>query len=89
MLPIVVRFDPRMNWQKILAIVEITSAVLLTITVLLQAKGGGLGAVFGGEGNVYRTKRGAERVLFYATIALGVVFAGAAAATLILGTQTT
>lgn len=78
-----------MNWQRILAIVEISSAALLTVTVLLQAKGAGLGAVFGGEGNVYRTKRGAERVLFISTIALGVIFAGAAAATLILGTQTT
>ncbi len=73
-----------MNWNRILAIVEITTAVLLTIFVLLQSKGAGLGAVFGGEGNVYRTKRGAERVLFIGTIILGVLFAGAAIATLIL-----
>lgn len=77
-----------MNWQKILAIAEIASAVLLTVTILLQAKGAGLGAVFGGEGNVYRTKRGAERVLFISTIVLGVIFAAAAATTLILGTKT-
>lgn len=76
-----------MNWQRILSITEITTAVLLTLTILLQAKGAGLGAVFGGEGNVYRTKRGAERVLFISTIVLGVLFAGAALATLIIGTR--
>ncbi len=77
-----------MNWQRILSITEITSAALLTVAILLQAKGAGLGAVFGGEGNVYRTKRGAERVLFTSTIVLGVLFAGAALATLIIGTRT-
>jgi len=76
-----------MNWQRILSIVEVTTAALLTIAILLQAKGAGLGAVFGGEGNVYRTKRGAERVLFMSTIVLGVLFAGAALATLIIGTR--
>lgn len=76
-----------MNWQRILSITEITTAALLTLTILLQAKGAGLGAVFGGEGNVYRTKRGAERVLFVSTIVLGVLFAGAAFATLIIGTR--
>ena len=75
-----------MNVQRILSITEICSAVLLAITVLLQGKGAGLGAVFGGEGNVYRTKRGAEKVLFYATIVLGVIFVGAAIATLIFTT---
>ena len=77
-----------MNWQRILSITEITTAALLTVAILLQAKGAGLGAVFGGEGNVYRTKRGAERVLFIATIVLAVLFAGAALATLIIGTRT-
>lgn len=76
-----------MNWQRILSITEITTAALLTLAILLQAKGAGLGAVFGGEGNVYRTKRGAEHVLFISTIILGVLFAGAAFATLIIGTR--
>ncbi len=35
-----------------------------------------MGAVFGGEGNVYKTKRGAEQVLFWATIVLVVIFLG-------------
>ncbi|MFA6042716.1 MAG: preprotein translocase subunit SecG [Patescibacteria group bacterium] len=76
-----------MNWEKILSIVVLVTAVLLTVTIILQSKGSGLGAAFGGEGNVYQTKRGAERVLFIATIVLATLFAGAAIATLILRTQ--
>lgn len=73
-----------MNWELTLSIVQISTVVLLTIAILLQAKGAGLGAVFGGEGNVYRTKRGAERVLFIATIVLGVIFAGSTITSLLL-----
>lgn len=77
-----------MDIKKILSYVELATAVLLTVTILMQSKGAGLGSVFGGEGNVYRTKRGAERALFITTIVLGVIFAGAAAASLILRAQT-
>lgn len=57
-----------------LDIIQIITAVLLIIVVLLQNQGAGLGATFGGEGNIYRTKRGAEKYLFYATIVLSVAF---------------
>lgn len=42
--------------------------------ILLQQRGSGLGAAFGGEGNVFRTKRGVEKGLFYVTIGLAVLF---------------
>jgi preprotein translocase subunit SecG len=42
--------------------------------VLLQAKGSGLGSIFGGDGGVYRTKRGVEKTLYQATIGLAVLF---------------
>lgn len=58
----------------ILNIIQVITAVLLVIAILLQNRGTGLGAAFGGEGNVYRTKRGVESVLFKATIVLAVVF---------------
>jgi len=61
----------------ILSIVQLVSAVLLIISILLQNRGTGLGSAFGGEGNVYRTKRGLESVLFKATIVLAVIFLGA------------
>jgi len=73
-----------MNWNTTLAITELSTAGLMIVAILLQSKGAGLGAVFGGEGNVYRTKRGAEKVLFIATIILGVIFAGTAFASLLL-----
>ncbi|OQA36802.1 MAG: preprotein translocase subunit SecG [Parcubacteria group bacterium ADurb.Bin326] len=58
----------------ILDIIQLVSAVLLVVVVLLQNRGTGLGAAFGGEGNVYRTKRGLEKTLSIATIILAVVF---------------
>lgn len=41
--------------------------------ILLQSSKGGLGSAFGG-GESFRTKRGAEKVVFNATIALAVLF---------------
>lgn len=58
----------------ILSIIQSVSAVLLIISIILQNRGTGLGSAFGGEGNVYRTKRGLESVLFKATIVLAVIF---------------
>lgn len=52
----------------------IVISLLLTAVILLQSRGTGLGAVFGGEGNIYRTKRGVEKILFRATIALSAIF---------------
>jgi preprotein translocase subunit SecG len=49
-------------------------SVLLVAAILMQKRGAGLGGVFGGEGSVYMTKRGAEKAIFIATIVLGVVF---------------
>lgn len=52
----------------------IAISVLITIFVMLQNQGSGLGSAFGGETNFYRTKRGAEKFLFIGTIVLGVLF---------------
>ena len=73
-----------MNIQLILNISQIVIAGLLILTVLLQARGTGLGSAFGGEGNIFRTKRGVEKILFYATIVLGILFVGVSLAGLII-----
>ncbi len=65
-------------------IIQIITAVLLITAILLQSRGSGLGAAFGGEGNVYRTKRGVEKMLFIATIILSIIFLGLALANLFL-----
>lgn len=55
-------------------IVQIIVSIAITALVLLQVKGSGLGNIFGGDGGVYRTRRGVEKTLFQATIGLSVFF---------------
>ena len=58
----------------LLSIIQIILSVLLVTTILLQQRGTGLGSAFGGAGEVFRTKRGIEKALFYARIGLSVLF---------------
>lgn len=62
--------------QKILLIVQIVICGMLVASVLLQNRAEGLGKMFGGGGEVFRTKRGLEKVLYYATIVLIAVLIG-------------
>jgi preprotein translocase subunit SecG len=56
-------------------IIVIIISVALVVSVLLQSKGAGLGGIFGGEtGNIYKTRRGAEKYLFNLTIGLSIAF---------------
>ncbi len=68
--------------KSTLMVVEIVLAFLLVGSILLQQRGTSLGGAFGGEGNVYRSRRGAERVLFRATIVIALAFVGVAIAAL-------
>jgi len=61
---------------KLLPIFQIIVSLALIATILLQAQGTGLGIAFGGGGEEYRSKRGLEKLLFYATIILSVIFLG-------------
>lgn len=70
--------------DKVLLILQITTAALFVLLVLLQPKGVGLGQVFGGEGNVYRTKRGAEKIIYNVTIFTAIAFAGLALARILI-----
>jgi preprotein translocase subunit SecG len=60
--------------QKILNIFQIIISIGLISTILLQSQGGGLGESFGGGGSSYRTRRGAEKIIYYATIVLAGLF---------------
>lgn len=73
-----------MNISLILKITQVVLAVLLTVSILLQARGSGIGAAFGGGGNVYRTKRGAEKKLFQITILIAILFFGVSLASILL-----
>lgn len=68
--------------NNILNIVQIVISILLIVAILLQQKGSGLGAAFGGDSAIYRTKRGAEKFIFRLTIVLSVLFLASALASL-------
>ena len=59
-----------------LNVLQIILAILLMLSVLLQQRGAGLGAGFGGDSAVFTTKRGAEKVLYNTTIVIGILFFG-------------
>jgi preprotein translocase subunit SecG len=44
------------------------------LSILMQARGSGLSATFGGDSSVYRSRRGVERRLWQFTILLAVLF---------------
>lgn len=60
--------------RSFLIIFQIAVSILLVLSILLQEKGVGLSATFGGGGEFYRSKRGVDRVMFIATLVLSVLF---------------
>jgi protein translocase SecG subunit len=60
--------------EFILFIALLLVSIGLMASILLQSRGSGLGAAFGGDSSVYRSRRGVEARLFQFTIALAVVF---------------
>jgi preprotein translocase subunit SecG len=63
-----------MTFENYLNIGQILVSIALIIVVLLQAKGSGFGAGLGGTTSAFRTRRGLEKTLFQATIALTFLF---------------
>jgi protein translocase SecG subunit len=66
--------------EQILIWAQIAVSVFLAISILLQNRGAGLSASFGGDFGGYYTKRGMEKFLYGATIVLAVLFLGLAMA---------
>jgi len=59
--------------KQVLIIIHVLVSVTLVGLILLQTSKGGLGSAFGGA-DFYRTKRGAERIVFTATIVAAGIF---------------
>lgn len=61
---------------NILPYIQIGLAVVLTALVLIQQSEASLGSAFGGDafGAQYRTRRGAELVIFRTTIVVAILF---------------
>ena len=59
----------------VLPYIQLVVSVLLIACILLQQTGAALGGAFGGDNFSagYHTRRGSEKLLFYASIALGVL----------------
>ncbi|MCC7450277.1 MAG: preprotein translocase subunit SecG [Anaerolineae bacterium] len=60
-----------------LQIIQIILSVALVIVIILQARGQGLGSLFGGGDagmGITKTRRGLERTLFQITIILAMLF---------------
>jgi preprotein translocase subunit SecG len=55
-------------------LIQIIVSIALIVVILVQAKGSGLGGIFGGDSSIYKTRRGVEKTIFQATVALAVVF---------------
>ena len=55
-------------------VIQVVTLILIIVSVLLQQKGQGLSAVFGGGSGYYKTKRGAEKFLFWMTGVSAFVF---------------
>jgi protein translocase SecG subunit len=64
--------------MTLLPYLQIILAVLLVAAILIQRSEASTGGIFGGTDNwnaAYHTRRGFEKVLFNATIIMGVLFA--------------
>ena len=60
--------------NAIVGLAEVLASIGLIAAILLQSRGAGLGATFGGDSSVYRSRRGVEKRLFQFTIVLALIF---------------
>jgi preprotein translocase subunit SecG len=60
--------------NQILFYSQIVVSIALIVLVVLQQRGTALGAGFGGGGEVYSTRRGAQKKIYYLTIIIATLF---------------
>ncbi len=60
--------------NQILFYSQLVVSVLMIILISIQQRGAALGAGFGGGGEIYSTKRGAQKKIYYATIVATTIF---------------
>jgi preprotein translocase subunit SecG len=61
--------------QVYLNIAQIIVSTALIVIIIFQARSSSAGSMFGGsDSSVYRTRRGVEKTIYNATIALSVLF---------------
>ena len=58
-----------------IAIIQIILSVLIITLILLQERSSGMSGLLGGDGGgYYQARRGMEKLIFYSTIVLSVLF---------------
>ena len=60
--------------NQILYYLQIAVSVILIVLITIQQRGAALGSGFGGGGEIYSTKRGAQKKIYYATIVATTLF---------------
>jgi protein translocase SecG subunit len=60
--------------MRLLLIAQAVLGILLTVSILLQNRGSGLGSAFGGDFGGYYTKRGLEKFFLYGTVVFACAF---------------
>ncbi len=63
-----------MTIDAVLQIVNVGSAVLMILSILLQQRGATLGAGFGSSGELYTTRRGIDKNLFEVSVVFAAIF---------------
>lgn len=71
--------------STVLPYVQIVLAVILAALILIQQRGASAGgALSGGDGFGYNTRRGAEKIIFFASIIVSILFVTSAIISLII-----
>lgn len=72
--------------QSVLPYIQIALGAFLMVAIILQRTGASLGGAFGSDNfsTGFHTRRGLEKTLFRATIALGILFALSALVNLLI-----
>lgn len=60
--------------KDVILIFQILISVALSVTILMQIRGSGLGTTFGDMGEQYRSKRGIEKLLYKSSVILTALF---------------
>lgn len=60
--------------KNIVLIVNIVVSLIIIGLILMQGKGAGLGSAWGGAGEMFQTRRGVEKIVLKATVAVIIIF---------------
>ncbi len=66
-----------------LTITQIIVTTILALLILFQHRGTALGSAFGGSGESYLSRRGAEKKIFWLTMIFAILLVGLSVANLI------